>query len=208
LVPCPAFSSLLETRSPSNSCRTGLDRRPAGCGQTRPCWIDPDRSQPQLEHWTRAGSLAGTGLRDRRCLSWGLSAIMEVDSKLLATCGSMMGKTGRALRGRPCPATACSRASSVAVRSVSSGSTERLVVAIARGNEVTLPRYRSTRLGSIPYECTQKKAACVATSGLSLGRKRPRWAAIAGRATARVIDTTIAIGGSIDPTYGSGIQTE
>ena len=25
----------------ANSCRTGLDRRPAGCGQNRPCWIDP-----------------------------------------------------------------------------------------------------------------------------------------------------------------------
>jgi hypothetical protein len=24
-----------------NSCRTGLDRRPAGYGQNRPCWIDP-----------------------------------------------------------------------------------------------------------------------------------------------------------------------
>src|SRR4051812_28456734 len=69
----------------------------------------------------------------------------------------MMGKTGRALRGRPCPATACSRAGSVAVRSVSSGSTERLVVAIARGYEVTLLRYRSTRPRFNSIWCTQKK---------------------------------------------------
>ena len=25
----------------ANSCRTGLDRRPAECGQNRPCWTDP-----------------------------------------------------------------------------------------------------------------------------------------------------------------------
>src|SRR6516162_11891573 len=54
---------------------------------------------------------------------------------------------------------------------------------------------------------TKRKAACVAISGPSLGRKRPRWAAIAGSATARPIDKTIATGGSIERRYRSGIQT-
>jgi hypothetical protein len=46
---------------------------------------------------------------------------------------------------------------------------------------------------------TKRKATCVATSGPSLGRKRPRRAAIAGgSATAHCIDKTIAIGGSIE----------
>jgi len=39
---------------------------------------------------------------------------------------SVRGKVGRALRRRPYPATACSRAGSVAFHSVSTASTERV----------------------------------------------------------------------------------
>ena len=51
------------------------------------------------------------------------------------------GKGRRALRRRPCPATACSRAGSVAFTPHSLGSIEHLVDAIARGYEVTVLRY-------------------------------------------------------------------
>src|SRR5262245_1598140 len=54
-----------------NPCLMGLDRRPAGCEQNRPCWIDPGfRPWPQPEYWTRAASLATTALGNRRCFSW------------------------------------------------------------------------------------------------------------------------------------------
>ena len=43
----------------------------------------------------------------------------------------------------------------------------------------------------------ERKAACVATSGPSLGRKRPRRAAIAG-ALPHTLPKTIAISGSIE----------
>lgn len=49
-------------------------------------------------------------------------------------------KGRRALRRRPCPATADSRGGSVALHSVFIGSTEHLVDAIARGYEVTVLR--------------------------------------------------------------------
>jgi hypothetical protein len=49
-------------------------------------------------------------------------------------------KGRRALRRRPCPATAGSRAGSVALHSAFIGITEHLVDAIARGYEVTVLR--------------------------------------------------------------------
>ena len=49
-------------------------------------------------------------------------------------------KGRRALRRRPCPATAGSRAGSVALHDPFIGSTEHLVDAIARGYEVTVLR--------------------------------------------------------------------
>ena len=51
---------------------------------------------------------------------------------------------------------------------------------------------------------TKRKAACVATSGPSLGRKRPRRAAIAG-ALPHALAKTIAIRGSIERRWASGI---
>src|SRR5262249_49995083 len=58
-------------RGRPNPCRKGLDRRPVGCEQNRPCWIDPGfRPKPQPEYWTRAGPVAKTELGDRRCFSW------------------------------------------------------------------------------------------------------------------------------------------
>src|ERR1700743_3120465 len=58
----------------ANSCRTGPDRRSAGCGQTQPCWIDPGfQPQPQSEYWTLAGSFAKPGEGDKRCLHGVLS---------------------------------------------------------------------------------------------------------------------------------------
>jgi hypothetical protein len=50
----------------------------------------------------------------------------------------------RALRRRPCPATAGSRAGSIALHSAFIGSTGYLVDAIARGYEVTIPRQART----------------------------------------------------------------
>jgi hypothetical protein len=55
-------------------------------------------------------------------------------------------KGRRALRRRPRPATAGSGAGSVAFHSAFIRSTEHLVDAIARGYEVTVLRYKSTRL--------------------------------------------------------------
>ena len=49
-------------------------------------------------------------------------------------------KGRRALRRRPCPATAGSRAGSVALHAAFIGSTEHWVDAIARGYEVTVLR--------------------------------------------------------------------
>ena len=53
-------------------------------------------------------------------------------------------KGRRALRRRPCPATAGSRGGSVALHSAFIGSTEHLVDAIARGYEVTVLRWART----------------------------------------------------------------
>lgn len=58
-----------------------------------------------------------------------------------ATHVSIRGKVGRALRRRPYPATACSRAGSVAFHSVSTASTGLVIDAIGRGYRVTVQRY-------------------------------------------------------------------
>ena len=77
-----------------------------------------------------------------------------------------------------------------------------------RARPFYLDRLCRAGAGLIAYGWQKKKAACVATSGPSLGRKRPRWAAIAGRTIACSIDTTIAIGDLIERRCRSGIQTE
>jgi hypothetical protein len=51
---------------------------------------------------------------------------------------------------------------------------------------------------------TKRKAACVATSGPSLGRKRPRWAAIAGSASAGPIDKTTRLAAQLNVGTGWG----
>ena len=58
---------------------------------------------------------------------------------------SIKRKGRRALRRRPCPATAGSRGGSVALHSAFIGSTEHLDDAIAREYEVTVLRWARTR---------------------------------------------------------------
>jgi hypothetical protein len=127
-----------------NSCRTGLDRRPAGCGQNRPCWIDPGfRPEPQPEYWTRAGPFAKPAVGDQRCFSW-RTLCSQLWQWTLITGAATRRSIKRKADGRyaadlvlQLPARG---AGSVALHSAFIGSTEHLVDAIARGYEVTVLR--------------------------------------------------------------------
>jgi hypothetical protein len=74
-------------------------------------------------------------------MAYSLQPIVAVDTNYWSGNAPLDQEKGRrARRRRPCPATAGSRAGSVALHSALIGSTEHLVDAIARGYEVAVLR--------------------------------------------------------------------